>query len=470
MSNPAVFLLSSTQIHGQIVRFEDNLGESIHIHAGLLRINLTINEFTGFVDCILDAARQLFKECNLDFDIINLNALDWDWLENFSNIRSVRVQNIQVGKLYTAKTIMHYFGKPGIQIIVPIKKGRIVRALQGNTKELAEYPQINSYGQTNLERLKDVERYISQNGYPFDGKLIITTQNGRIYDGDHRAGCIYHIYGSRKVIPVLKIDFSNEASLEELLFKQRLQILKYSIKLCIYIPKAVLRRAKNYIVRPIRHFSGHTKKLPQEPFPAKNVNEFVARFLEKHHIDFFCINRNIKKDCNKIADSGFVIEAGGFPIIQQHWRQYIADNSPYDDVTFLYSVSKPIYLQFGTFHVLIYECLCCKSVFADVMIPLDKCIMKEAWKNRIWNPDMDCYEIDPKTNIIYTIVQCMCEKRKFEREDIDLLRQSKSMINDKSFRTLAMKEFFSYSDFLITCLIHDEYDKCLNEYITNINY
>ncbi|HAP20617.1 MAG TPA: hypothetical protein DCR27_05025, partial [Lachnospiraceae bacterium] len=463
MSNPAVFLLSSTQIHGEIIRFEDNLGESIHIHAGLLRISLTINEFTEFVDCLLDAARQLFKENNLDFDTIDVNALDWDWLENFSKIRSVSVQNVPVGELYTVKTILNYFGKPGILAVVPINKGRIVQALQGKTKELVEYPQINRYGQTNLERLKNMELFISNNEYPFDGKFIITNQNNRIYDGDHRAGCIYHIYGSHKVIPVLKIDFANEVSLKKLLFKQHLQILIYIAKLLKCMPGAMLRRTKNYIAKSVRRPPDGSQKLPPEFYAGKDTNSYIIHFMKNHNIDFFHIGNNIKKDGTVIADTGFIIEPKGFSIIKEYWHPYMTDKPPYDGIDFLYSVSAPIYLRFGTSHVLIYECLCCKSVFANAMIPLDKYVMKQAWKNRVWNPDMDCYEIDPKTKIIYTIVQCMCEKRQFDKDDIYLLHKNKSILNEQGFREMTTKEFFSYSSFLITCLLNDEYDKCLNK-------
>ena len=45
MSNPAVFKLAETVIGDQKIVIEDNIGESIHLHIGLVRIDMTVKEF-----------------------------------------------------------------------------------------------------------------------------------------------------------------------------------------------------------------------------------------------------------------------------------------------------------------------------------------------------------------------------------------------------------------------------------------
>ena len=45
MSNPAVFELAVADIAGQRVCLEDNIGESIHLHIGLVRLDMTVKEF-----------------------------------------------------------------------------------------------------------------------------------------------------------------------------------------------------------------------------------------------------------------------------------------------------------------------------------------------------------------------------------------------------------------------------------------
>lgn len=45
MSNPAVFELAMADIARQRICLEDNIGESIHLHIGLVRLDMTVKEF-----------------------------------------------------------------------------------------------------------------------------------------------------------------------------------------------------------------------------------------------------------------------------------------------------------------------------------------------------------------------------------------------------------------------------------------
>ena len=50
MSNPAVINLAETETDIGFFRIEDNIGESIHLHLGDFRYDLTIKEFLSLSD------------------------------------------------------------------------------------------------------------------------------------------------------------------------------------------------------------------------------------------------------------------------------------------------------------------------------------------------------------------------------------------------------------------------------------
>lgn len=53
MSNPAVFRLNKSNIRGNVISIEDNIGESIHIHMGLVRFDLTTEELNNITQTLL---------------------------------------------------------------------------------------------------------------------------------------------------------------------------------------------------------------------------------------------------------------------------------------------------------------------------------------------------------------------------------------------------------------------------------
>lgn len=59
MGNPAVFELSKCIIDNQIVCIEDNIGESIHLHIGSIRIDLTVSEFEKMADILKNVLESL---------------------------------------------------------------------------------------------------------------------------------------------------------------------------------------------------------------------------------------------------------------------------------------------------------------------------------------------------------------------------------------------------------------------------
>lgn len=58
MSNPAVFRLNKSNIRGNVISIEDNIGESIHIHMGLVRFDLTTDELLNITKTLLSVLNE----------------------------------------------------------------------------------------------------------------------------------------------------------------------------------------------------------------------------------------------------------------------------------------------------------------------------------------------------------------------------------------------------------------------------
>lgn len=58
MSNPAVFRLNKSNIRGNVISIEDNIGESIHIHMGLVRFDLTTDELHNITKTLLSVLNE----------------------------------------------------------------------------------------------------------------------------------------------------------------------------------------------------------------------------------------------------------------------------------------------------------------------------------------------------------------------------------------------------------------------------
>lgn len=203
MSNPGVIMLAKTVIDGQNFVVEDNIGESIHIHYGHIRLDMSIMEFLRLADDFMDAMQAL-----VDVDGLCLRKLDPLFLhENariFTKIESVEVKDMKLADLMVDVLFLSCFF-----VFRPLKYSRVVRALHGNTKENNEHNQINLLWQTNEERLESVKKALSIHSYPFDGRYIVI-YNGQPYikDGQHRASCLV-TDNPQIVTQVMDIRFKN---------------------------------------------------------------------------------------------------------------------------------------------------------------------------------------------------------------------------------------------------------------------
>lgn len=200
MSNPAVIKLNKKNIGKSHVWLDDNFGEAIHIHIDDIRVDLSTREFENISEKISNIINELIGVEGFDCSSIDPIYLDVMLRKNLLHLIKVRKDEVNLGDLLA----------PGIKGIVPLYKSRGVKALEGNTKENDKSKRVSQHiDQTNQERLDSMCGSIKKNGYPFNNQYIILYGDDNIIrDGQHRASCLYHLYGNIK-IPVIRFYFDN---------------------------------------------------------------------------------------------------------------------------------------------------------------------------------------------------------------------------------------------------------------------
>jgi len=203
MSNPAVISLVISQVNGKILKIEDNIGEAIHIHYDNVRIDLTINEFSGFAKMIEESLQSL-----IEIDNFNLNNYDPIFLsdlnEKLYDLQKVCYEKINLSRLQIIrKNIL------GLPMKSNINESRVFRAISRETKENDEYIQKNYYGYTNKDRVEYIYEQIKESGYPLKEEYIVLINNQNVIrDGQHRASALFHIYGNVE-IPIIRLFFKD---------------------------------------------------------------------------------------------------------------------------------------------------------------------------------------------------------------------------------------------------------------------
>lgn len=212
MSNPAVMLLASLkEISGFPYRFEieDNVGEAIHIHYKDIRLDMTIQEFHE----LADALRGIFTDLvgNEKFHIEDFDAGNLVWLAQ----SLIDLENIAEEEVYLEDILVDTYDEEGNVVYKPLPYSRVLKALHGDTAENDARRQINYFmangceRETNEERIHYNMEQIKKDGYPRNGELILLRPDNTIIDGQHRASCLYYLYGNIKV-PVRKLYFKEQ--------------------------------------------------------------------------------------------------------------------------------------------------------------------------------------------------------------------------------------------------------------------
>jgi hypothetical protein len=203
MSNPAVISLGNSQVNGKILKIEDNIGEAIHIHYDNARIDLTIYEFFVFAKMIEESLQSL-----LEIENFNLSNFDPIYLGDL-NEKLYDLQKVCYEKIYLSQLQIIRKNFLGLPMKSNIKKSRVYRAINRETKENDEYIQENYYGNTNRDRVRYSYEQIKKSGYPLKEEYIVLINNQYlIMDGQHRASALFHIFGNIE-IPIIRLVFKD---------------------------------------------------------------------------------------------------------------------------------------------------------------------------------------------------------------------------------------------------------------------
>lgn len=214
MINPGVVTLASLNDF-EYVKFpyrfciEDNIGESIHIHYKDIRLDLTVAEFSE----LAEKAAGIIEKC-VDVPGFSVKRLGSTILVGLA-AQLPYLTRVRVEKIHLEDILVDTFDEHGRPITASLSHSRVLKALRGDTAENDGHSvQFNFFREGSCERLTNQERIdynlrqIKEHGYPNGDELIGLWANHVIFDGQHRAACLYHLYGNIEV-PVQIFEFSN---------------------------------------------------------------------------------------------------------------------------------------------------------------------------------------------------------------------------------------------------------------------
>lgn len=211
MSNPGVVTLAAIKHFPYRFEVEDNIGEAIHIHYKDIRLDLTINELVRLARDMEGAFNEIIDvegfSCR-DFDPVNLSEM----AGILPDLESISYENVMLEDL-----LIDTFDELGEPVIRPLKESRVYKALKGDKAENNAHKQTNLFKssgaepQTNRERLEYNLEQIREKGYPVGKEFIILFDDDYIIrDGQHRAACLYFLYGNISV-PIRRLHFKKNS-------------------------------------------------------------------------------------------------------------------------------------------------------------------------------------------------------------------------------------------------------------------
>lgn len=442
MSNPAINLLCETKIANTTLRIEDNLGESIHIHLGMLRIDLSVKEFLNISNSIINTAGEILAETGLDFNCVDPTAFLWGWADSIMQIEKISIENIKLKELLSTYSFKKENENEPVELICGLEKTRIVEALQGNEEQLINYKQDNYNGEDNLERLYRIYKSVKAKGYPFEDKYIVINQNYQICDGDHRAGCLYYLYGPEYEIPVTMVYYKNK-------------IRKHYTQDEINTINQSRINKKSLINKSSIQFSGKTIL----------YEEFVE-YLHNVTDDYIILSEFLmdKIYCHK-ADCEIIVRPDYFQKIINFLNENAerVDNT-FRQYSFIYSLTIPRLFKLMDKVIVISSQLFCKSYFEDMLMPLDLEIQNTVWKTR------SGHSLGKDIEIVYLITKRILSKSDFDNKDLEYIYENENLLNKIEVRIMLQKIFFGFTDELISLFFKKEYNCISSKYRKNRNY
>ena len=255
MSNPSVITLVNVRLpdSSKSLRIEDNLGESIHIHFGDLRLDLSVSEFKQLSNQLcLD--RILCNDENLSKSIHLLcPSFRFQVRNHLLRIKLFSPKLVSLRRLHILRRI-NILNLGVLTVRLPLQYSKIYQKAQKPDTDLSNYPQENLYNQSSDQRIDRVRAYIQD----LEGSQcspIVIDQNNTILDGQHRAAVLLSTTNqNHKVLAIearvpWRINFCSLASL--------LRLSKRFLSISFYI----LVRSRTLIYNVFQAFQLKLRKL-----------------------------------------------------------------------------------------------------------------------------------------------------------------------------------------------------------------
>ena len=216
MSNPAVILLHNAgNRKGAFKRFciEDNIGESIHLHANNSRFDFTINEFLGFSKLIEDSLNELDILCGYEVGLFDPSFL-FRISDKLSDLIRIDIDTVKINDL-RCMVRSEYKRDVFLEECKKVTETPAYQYLKKVNTDFIDYKQYNYLGKSNVERLENLLKSLKSNGYPFKNKYIILMgEQNIVRDGQHRLAVLAHLYGLNKTIDVMRFQFKKNEKLD----------------------------------------------------------------------------------------------------------------------------------------------------------------------------------------------------------------------------------------------------------------
>lgn len=186
MSNPSVFMLNKSKIKDSKFCIEDNIGEAIHFHIGMVRFDLTVKEFLNISSTLLNVLEDLVNI--KDFKLVEQDEI---FLERIATsipyIEEIKTRSVKISQLK-----YRYEDANGEITSAVVLDTPVYKYYQGEIKSLNDYDFEKDIWQTNEEILEYVKVhnsntiiYVDENLYILDGYKSVCSllmQHGDDYE------------------------------------------------------------------------------------------------------------------------------------------------------------------------------------------------------------------------------------------------------------------------------------------------
>lgn len=441
MSNPAVCFLSTSELDGISFRIEDNLGESIHIHYGLIRIALSIDEFFLFADSIKNAAKQLFELNGFIWEDFDAESFKYEWIKYYTGIKSINCVTVRLDSLFMKES---YTKKRDIKRIIPLCESGYVRLLEGDRSDIDYYSQIGKYEPSRKEKIEAIGKIIDGVGYPFDHKKILINQDGYILDGIKRASYLYYKFGGKKEIIVNKMDLPEMVSIQTRREEAEQEITKWMSEQ----EKQKRDKSSNRL--------GHSA--------IQITVEEIIKKIKDSGADFFVVKKEKMIEGKNLVNGMIIVQEPKFDDVKKMFYDFQPNIHPYEGYRYLYALKKPFAVETVRGTILIFDRPACKSRFEKELLPMDQYVNELCWKHLIWNEEWKCSQLDLKMLTFWAVLDALLEARQFRASDIKLIEENQDIFEKEEYTRAFEKEFFRYAPSLINFLLSGRYDEALAMY------